>query len=87
MPDMEIALASLDLATLITYRDEAIAALHTLNIGKQTVSIAHGDQSRSFAVPRDLERYIAQIQSAIDNKTRSPSTPLARRPIYPGTGG
>jgi hypothetical protein len=81
---MDAALATLDIATLQSYRDEALAALHRLAVGQRTESIAYKGNSRSF-VPGDepiLRRWIADLQAAIDAK--SAGTTLVRGPIHPG---
>jgi hypothetical protein len=74
------------LATLQSYRADALAALHTLNIGRRSEEIAYQGYRRRFAPGEEtaLRRWISDLESAIDAKSAG-VTPR-RAPIHPGMG-
>lgn len=75
------ALLNLDTAQLQTWLSEALAARHQLAIGARTVAIQWEDRRQQYSeadVPA-LNRYIADLQTAITRKTTG-GLP-ARRPI------
>lgn len=83
---MDAALATLDLATLQSYRADAIAALHQLNIGRRSEEIVYQGYRRRFSAGEEarLRRWIDDLQSVIDAKSAG-VTPR-RGPIHPGMG-
>jgi hypothetical protein len=83
---MDAALATLDLPTLQSYRADAIAALHKLNIGQRSEEIAYQGYRRRFSVGEaaQLRAWINDLQSAIDAKDAGVTS--RRAPIHPGMG-
>lgn len=76
---MESALASLSLETLQAKLSESVDALHRLNT-RPTVAQSGPDRIEYAQKNRDLERYIAQLQAAIQIKQGG----ARRGPIYLG---
>lgn len=78
---MEAALLTLDLATLKTWRTDALNAMHALATGVREVSVRQGDVAVQYseASKAKLQEYINQLQSAIRSKeTGSPT----HAPVY-----
>ena len=72
------ALASLPLDTLQTRLAESLDALHRLNTGPSAASF--GERQVQYQQRKsDLERYIARLQTVIEQKQGISS---ARAPIY-----
>lgn len=67
MGDMESALALLPLETLQAKLSESLDALHRINT-RPTTAASGADRIEYAQKTRDLERYIAQLQSAIARK-------------------